>query len=69
MPLYEFRCQKCGHVFEELVRTDGGEPGACPRCGARKPVKLLSAFSARAGGGSSSGAASGSCPTGTCPFA
>lgn len=32
MPLYEYRCTKCNHVFE--VHHDvGASPGPCPVCG------------------------------------
>jgi putative FmdB family regulatory protein len=48
MPLFEYRCEECGHQFEALVR-DGGWPD-CPQCGTKKPQKLLSAVSARASG-------------------
>jgi len=41
MPLYEYRCEGCGHEFEELVF--GGETPDCPRCGAAEPHKLMSA--------------------------
>jgi putative FmdB family regulatory protein len=40
MPLYEYECRKCDHVFEELVYGD--EPVACPNCKARKVEKLFS---------------------------
>ena len=32
MPLIEFKCVKCGKVFEELVKTDEKKP-KCPDCG------------------------------------
>jgi putative FmdB family regulatory protein len=40
MPLYEYECQECEHVFEELVLSD--EPVVCPQCRSRKLEKLLS---------------------------
>jgi putative FmdB family regulatory protein len=40
MPLYEYECQTCDHVFEELVRGD--EPVSCPKCHSRKLEKLIS---------------------------
>ena len=64
MPLYEYRCKKCGHVTEVLEKADASGRHSCDKCGSRQMVKLLSAF-AVGGGGSSS---SSSCPTGTCPL-
>ncbi len=31
MPMYDFQCTKCEHVFEEIVPSDGPFP-ACPEC-------------------------------------
>ena len=34
MPIYEYRCRKCGNVFEEWVKTfDSPELKICPECG------------------------------------
>lgn len=32
MPLYEYRCTNCSHVFEKFHEV-GGSPGPCPNCG------------------------------------
>jgi len=32
MPLFDFKCKKCGHEFEDQVRMDVTEM-KCPRCG------------------------------------
>ncbi len=40
MPMYEYRCSKCGNEFEELVFGD--ETPACPACHAAETEKLLS---------------------------
>jgi putative FmdB family regulatory protein len=32
MPMYDFRCTKCEHVFEEVTKSDAPPP-ACPQCG------------------------------------
>lgn len=64
MPLYEYRCGKCGHVMEVLEKSDAGGRHTCEQCGSRRMQKLMSTFGVGAGGGSSAG----SCPTGTCPL-
>jgi putative FmdB family regulatory protein len=40
MPLYDYKCRKCGHRFEELVRL--GDTPDCPACHACNPEKLFS---------------------------
>ncbi len=39
MPMYDFRCSKCGHVFEEITPSDAPPP-ACPSCGAASERQL-----------------------------
>jgi len=59
MPIYEYKCDSCGHRFDVLQRigADGSEL-SCPICGAKKPEKMLSAC-ATSGGGETSYASSG----------
>jgi putative FmdB family regulatory protein len=40
MPIYEYRCQQCGHSFELLLRD--GSVARCPDCGSTSLDKLLS---------------------------
>lgn len=47
MPLFEYRCKKCGHQFEVLVR--GSESPECPSCHSRGLDKLMSVPAAHAG--------------------
>jgi len=73
MPLYEYKCNKCGAGFEVLVRNESDVPEKCPKCGATKIEKLLSPFAPSGGSDGTSFCDSGncgtsSCPTGTCPF-
>ncbi len=61
MPIYEFKCKECGHEFELIMRASANkEEVTCPKCHAKNPERLMSAFSA---GTSSSGgfSASSSC--------
>jgi len=52
VPLYEYRCLKCGFVFEELkTSAEGSEATNCVDCGARAE-KMISSFSAIVAGGS-----------------
>ena len=41
MPLYEYRCEECGLVFEVLVRTEEPETD-CPGCKSERLEKLVS---------------------------
>lgn len=41
MPLYDYACGGCGHVFEALV-LKGKEPASCPSCSATTLERLLS---------------------------
>jgi len=65
MPIHEYECTKCGHVTEFLETSSTKKKHVCEKCGSRSMKKMLSVFSARTDGGSSSGSDS-SCPTGTC---
>jgi len=40
MPIYDYRCQTCGHPFEALVRA--GNTPACPQCGSSSLEKTVS---------------------------
>ena len=42
MPLYEYRCEACGHVFEQIQKFSDPPIDVCPKCGERKVEKLLS---------------------------
>jgi putative FmdB family regulatory protein len=45
MPLYEYRCQKCGKRFEMLRRVaDADRELECPECESEEVERLLSTF-------------------------
>jgi len=62
VPIYEYRCQRCGYRFEKLVRlSQTAQPVVCPNCGAEETERLLSAFATHSAGATSTSA---SCSTG-----
>ncbi len=50
MPIYEYRCRKCGMLFVKYQKVnEGGESLQCPYCGEGKPEKVISSFSSAKG--------------------
>jgi putative FmdB family regulatory protein len=43
MPIYEYKCQKCGYQFEQLQKINDKPLTVCPNCHGRKLKKLVSA--------------------------
>ncbi|GMQ91420.1 MAG: hypothetical protein BMS9Abin11_0728 [Gammaproteobacteria bacterium] len=43
MPIYEYRCQACGHTFETIQKLSDEPLRECPECGAVQLKKLVSA--------------------------
>jgi len=75
MPIFSYRCKKCGHEFELLEGITAEKvKKKCPGCDSEEIVKKLSTFSV---GSSGSGkepscptcpAPSSTCATGSCPL-
>jgi putative FmdB family regulatory protein len=42
MPLYEYKCEACEHLFEVIQRFSDEPIAVCPSCGQGPVVKLLS---------------------------
>jgi putative FmdB family regulatory protein len=61
MPIFEYRCNKCGNVYEELVFGDRDRKVPCPSCGSDKSEKILSVIGGIAMGGSSAPSCGPSC--------
>lgn len=60
MPIYEYKCKKCGKKFEEFQSIGASnESLTCPACGEPKPERLLSIFGSS--GSSASVDSSGGC--------
>ena len=43
MPIYEYQCEKCGHVFDTLQRISEDPLVDCPECNEPALKKLVSA--------------------------
>ncbi|WP_291327770.1 zinc ribbon domain-containing protein [Desulfovibrio sp. UCD-KL4C] len=50
MPIYEFKCNKCGKEFDELVMPGKDIKAVCPECGKTECEKLLSKGNVRPNG-------------------
>lgn len=44
MPLYDFRCEKCSHKFEQITSSDPAGQAECPKCGSSENKRLVSRF-------------------------
>lgn len=65
MPLYEYRCQVCGEVFEKMVRwSDADRSPACPKCQSPQTHKKISMVAATSSSNPSSFSSSSNCSSG-----
>ena len=61
MPIYEYKCEKCGEKFDARRGIDESDAELkCPKCGAEHPHRVISSFIT---GSSSSGGCAPSAPT------
>ncbi len=51
MPIYEYQCRNCNHVFDVLQKMSDAPLQVCPECGQPELRKLLSAPNFRLKGG------------------
>jgi putative FmdB family regulatory protein len=73
MPLFEYRCEKCGSTTEFLEKADARGAHACAKCGSTQTGKMFSAFSARVAAsppacGSTGCQMASACQGGSCPM-
>ncbi len=67
MPIFEFFCEECDQIFEELVRSINAiDEVVCPGCQNERVMKKLSTFTSKVAGASSfsAGSAAPSCSPG-----
>jgi putative FmdB family regulatory protein len=55
MPIYEYKCKKCGEKFEmKLGIFQNKKSVKCPKCGGGEPERVFSSFSTDSRSGSCS---------------
>ncbi len=70
MPIYEYRCDSCGHQLEALQKMSDPLLNECPQCHEEKLTKLMSAgsFQMKSNSAAAVCPASGASPScGACP--
>jgi putative FmdB family regulatory protein len=50
MPIYEFECSACGDTFDRLQKISDPDPSVCPKCGASRIKRRLTAPAFRLAG-------------------
>ncbi|MFN3472310.1 MAG: FmdB family zinc ribbon protein [Aquificaceae bacterium] len=68
MPIFEFQCEECGAIFEELILGGKIEDVRCRRCQSPRIKKVLSQVAFKSGGKfiASGGSGCSSCSGGSC---
>ena len=44
MPIFEYKCNKCGQVMEFLEKSGGAQKHKCEKCGSSDVQKMMSGF-------------------------
>ena len=66
MPIYEFQCETCQHLFEYLCFSQReADELKCPNCQGKEITQLMSMFGGKIGNASVGGC--GPCKATTCP--
>lgn len=65
MPIFEYRCNNCGHLMEFLEKSRTTQKHRCAKCDSSDLNKLFSGFAV--GQSKSERQICESCPGGTCP--
>ena len=52
MPIYEYRCEACGHEHEAMQKMSDAPLTDCPACSSAALIKMVSADGFRLKGGS-----------------
>jgi len=65
VPIFEYRCDHCGHRFEAIV-LNGRPPDECPQCERPDLRKEISTFAAHVSGSGSFPSAAAPAACGSC---
>jgi putative FmdB family regulatory protein len=65
MPVFEYKCSKCGRKTEFLERSNTKNKHVCEKCGSDMQ-KVFSGFSVGQSSQARDSCSTGTCPTGTC---
>ncbi|MHC4556474.1 MAG: FmdB family zinc ribbon protein [Planctomycetota bacterium] len=65
MPIFEYKCNNCGHTMEFLEKTRTPRKHSCEKCSSTDLHKLLSGFAV--GQSKSTSQACETCPSGPSP--
>jgi putative FmdB family regulatory protein len=66
MPIYEYRCEQCGHRFEAWLRSmDSPSPADCPNCTATRITRVPSLFGGMKSASGATITSDAGCSTGT----
>jgi len=66
MPIYEYKCGKCGKISEFLESSGSKVNKSCPHCGSKKLEKQFSVFTPGIKAGNSKRCQG--CGDNTCPY-
>jgi putative FmdB family regulatory protein len=67
MPIYEFKCKKCGNIFETLFFSlQEKRQVSCPACQSKRTARVMSIFGGKSGGASSATTGASSCSASSC---
>lgn len=68
MPVYDYKCRKCGAEFEKFLRSlSAASSVKCEKCGSARVEKLVTCCAISGGGkGESAGSAKSSSSCGSC---
>lgn len=53
MPIYEYKCEDCGHVFEEFASFNQQGEVECESCGSKQTIRIFSTIANSSGSSTS----------------